>query len=187
MKEIKHFIWDFDGTLVDTYPNITSYLQKALRDFGYEVSQTDILEQMLVTIPHAKKYYAELYSIDYEELNARYSYHDKAGAGNVSYPFPNVIEVLKRIRELGGKNYVFTNRGATVYPMLERVGLIDEFDEIVSASDENFVSKPAPDSILRVFMAWQALDAPIEIEPQTLPTFERAGFTVVEWGGSEIK
>ena len=46
---------------------------------------------------------------------------------------------------------------------------------------------PTPDSVLRVFMAWQALDAPIEIEPQTLPTFERTGFTVVEWGGSEVK
>lgn len=46
---------------------------------------------------------------------------------------------------------------------------------------------PTPDSLLRVFMAWQALDQPIEIEPQTLPTFERTGFTVVEWGGSEVK
>ena len=46
---------------------------------------------------------------------------------------------------------------------------------------------PTPDSVLRVFMAWQALDQPIEVEPQTLPTFERTGFTVVEWGGSEVK
>jgi hypothetical protein len=36
-------------------------------------------------------------------------------------------------------------------------------------------------------MAWQALDQQIEIEPQILPTFERTGFTVVEWGGSEVK
>lgn len=46
---------------------------------------------------------------------------------------------------------------------------------------------PAPDSMLRVFMAWKALDAPVDIEPQTLETFERKGFTVVEWGGAEIK
>ena len=46
---------------------------------------------------------------------------------------------------------------------------------------------PTPDSVLRVFMVWQALDQPIEIEPQTLPTFKRTGFTVVEWGGSEVK
>jgi len=46
---------------------------------------------------------------------------------------------------------------------------------------------PAPDSVLRVFMTWQALDAPVEIPPQELPTFERTGFTVVEWGGAELK
>ena len=46
---------------------------------------------------------------------------------------------------------------------------------------------PVPDSILRVFMAWKALDKPIEIEPQELVPFERVGFTVVEWGGSEVQ
>lgn len=45
---------------------------------------------------------------------------------------------------------------------------------------------PAPDSVLRVFMAWKGLDEPVEVEPQTLPAFERTGFTVVEWGGTEL-
>lgn len=45
---------------------------------------------------------------------------------------------------------------------------------------------PAPDSMLRVFMAWKPLDAPIDIAPQTLPTFERTGFAVVEWGGTQL-
>ena len=43
---------------------------------------------------------------------------------------------------------------------------------------------PAPDSVLRVFMAWQGLEEPVPIEPQTLKSFERTGFTVVEWGGT---
>lgn len=46
---------------------------------------------------------------------------------------------------------------------------------------------PAPDSILRVFMAWQPLEAPVDIPAQTLPAFERSGFTLVEWGGAEVK
>ena len=46
---------------------------------------------------------------------------------------------------------------------------------------------PAPDSLLRVFMAYVPLEEAVEIEPQQLETFERKGFTVVEWGGSEIK
>lgn len=45
---------------------------------------------------------------------------------------------------------------------------------------------PTPDSMLRVFMAWKPLDKPVDIEPQELPTFERYGFAVVEWGGAEL-
>ena len=46
---------------------------------------------------------------------------------------------------------------------------------------------PAPDSECRIFMAYVPLDSAVEIEPQTLPTFERKGFAVVEWGGTEIR
>ena len=46
---------------------------------------------------------------------------------------------------------------------------------------------PAPDSLLRVFMTYVPLEDAVDIEPQQLSTFERKGFTVVEWGGSELK
>jgi hypothetical protein len=45
---------------------------------------------------------------------------------------------------------------------------------------------PQPDSILRIFMTYKPLNEYIEIPQQELDTFERKGFTVVEWGGSEI-
>ncbi len=46
---------------------------------------------------------------------------------------------------------------------------------------------PAPDSLLRVYMAAKPLTAHVEIEPQTFDGFERNGFTVVEWGGSIVE
>ncbi len=46
---------------------------------------------------------------------------------------------------------------------------------------------PAPDTVIRVFMAWKALDEPVEIEAQELTAPEREGFTLVEWGGAEVK
>ena len=46
---------------------------------------------------------------------------------------------------------------------------------------------PAPDSVLRVFMAWKPLEAPVEIPAQTLPAFDRYGFAVVEWGGAQVQ
>ncbi len=44
---------------------------------------------------------------------------------------------------------------------------------------------PTPDSILRVFMVYEALEEPVEIEAPEITPFVREGFTVVEWGGSE--
>ena len=45
---------------------------------------------------------------------------------------------------------------------------------------------PAPDTVLRVFMAWRPLSAPADIPPQALTAPERTGFTLVEWGGAEL-
>ena len=45
---------------------------------------------------------------------------------------------------------------------------------------------PAPDTLLRVFMAWYGSSTEVEIVPQTLTAPERNGFTVVEWGGSRL-
>lgn len=45
---------------------------------------------------------------------------------------------------------------------------------------------PEPDSIQRVFMAYEPLDEYIEIPEQKLDSFERHGYSVIEWGGVEI-
>lgn len=46
---------------------------------------------------------------------------------------------------------------------------------------------PTPDTIIRVLMEYKPLDSKIEVKEQILETPKREGFTVVEWGGSEIK
>lgn len=46
---------------------------------------------------------------------------------------------------------------------------------------------PAPDTLLRVFMAWKPLNKAVDIPAQTLTSPTRTGFTVVEWGGCCVK
>ncbi|WOO36234.1 hypothetical protein R2R35_20925 [Anaerocolumna sp. AGMB13020] len=46
--------------------------------------------------------------------------------------------------------------------------------------------KPEPDSILRVFMAFQPLRKSFTVSEQTLEPFVRQGFTVIEWVGTVI-
>ena len=43
---------------------------------------------------------------------------------------------------------------------------------------------PEPDTVIRVYMQFEALDEEIEVEEQELTPVSREGFTVVEWGGS---
>ena len=47
--------------------------------------------------------------------------------------------------------------------------------------------EPVPDTVLRVFMAYKPLEAPVDIPEQTLEGIQREGFTLVEWGGAEIQ
>ena len=60
------------------------------------------------------------------------------------------------------------------------------FQSEVYTDNAELTISPEPDSVLRVFMAWQPLEEKIDIEEQELQGFERTGFTVVEWGGAGI-
>ena len=46
---------------------------------------------------------------------------------------------------------------------------------------------PAPDTVIRVFMAWYGSKKAVDIPEQELSAPERVGFTVVEWGGSMVR
>lgn len=46
---------------------------------------------------------------------------------------------------------------------------------------------PAPDRVNRVYLVWMPVSPSFRIPTQTLPKFDRSGFTVVEWGGHETE
>jgi len=60
------------------------------------------------------------------------------------------------------------------------------FQTDIYTDNAKLTVSPAPDTEIRVFMAWKPLDTAVEIEPQMLTAPKRVGFTLVEWGGTEI-
>ena len=46
---------------------------------------------------------------------------------------------------------------------------------------------PEPDTLIRVFMSWKKADSYISLPDQGFSAVQRSGFTVVEWGGTEIQ
>jgi hypothetical protein len=73
-------------------------------------------------------------------------------------------------------------------PMMEKnpYNLIS-FQDTTYNNNAKLSVTPAPDTMIRVFMAWYPTDKYIKINPQYLESPSRGGFTVVEWGGNKVK
>ena len=58
-------------------------------------------------------------------------------------------------------------------------------DEINSNMKLNIT--PEPDTLIRIMMEYKGLDKKIKVKEQKLERRERSGYSVIEWGGTEIK
>lgn len=93
----------------------------------------------------------------------------------------------RSLAELG-----LTRREANEFIVYWLPQMQDNAYNLISFQTENYASAarlsvdPAPDTLIRVFMAWKPSDTYLKIEEQELASPERIGFTVVEWGGTRI-
>ncbi len=50
----------------------------------------------------------------------------------------------------------------------------------------NLEIEPKPETMFRIFMIYKPCNQDFKVKEQKLPSFQRKGFTVVEWGGIEL-
>ncbi len=141
------FIWDLDGTLLDSYDEIVSSIRLACDEYGIELDQKWILEYI---IKYSGKALLEKISdekdIPFEELHGTYLRYHHAKADEVTAA-PHARQVLKELTEQGCRCFVFTHRGKSTLPVLEKLALSFYFTEIITI-EEGFPRKPAPDANL---------------------------------------
>ena len=150
LSHIRHFIWDFDGTLFDSYPIIIGNLRSALGLYGFDCAPVEAMELMLQNISVAHNYYADKFGIPREELVETYTrFHQEVNPRLLAKPMVDIEKVLARICEAGRKNYIFTHRKcSTTAQYLEKYGLGRYFQEIIGPEHPHFAYKPAPDAIV---------------------------------------
>lgn len=143
--KIKNYIWDFDGTLLDTYDFLTDSLKKALEKNGIFEDKKEISEILHVSYFKASTYYANKHGVAIENIDKWY----KEFSHQIDYSkirtFDYIEDTLKGIVNSGGQNFIFTHRGKSIYEMLERFNLLEYFVEIVD-STAPFPRKPKPDA-----------------------------------------
>lgn len=138
----RHIIWDFDGTLFDTYPCMTIALSAALKERGISAPDGELYSLLKQTVGIALSYYQEKYGLD-ETLGADFRRIRMSMEADVCLPYPGMRELLSDIVAAGKYNYISTNRGATLYPMLERQGMTGLFRGFATAED-GVALKPDP-------------------------------------------
>ena len=141
-----HYIWDFDGTLFDSYPHMSFSFQKALRDLGYYQTTDEILLQMKTSVSACIRHYQEKYGLG-RELAEKYKYYENNDNTVPVKPYHYLREVLTKIVESGGKNYVYTHRNIRAMEYISEYNLDNLFCDSIT-SEDGFPSKPAPDAIL---------------------------------------
>lgn len=140
------FIWDLDGTLLDSYGIIVPSLCDAYAELGVH-AQIEAVRRFVIRRSVGAYFdtMEELTGIPRQEVSARYRVI--SGARTMFIPLmPHAREVLDAIARAGGTNFVYTHRGATTHPVLQNLGIERCFAEIVTA-ENGFAAKPAPDGV----------------------------------------
>ncbi|HBM5636021.1 TPA: HAD-IA family hydrolase [Enterococcus faecium] len=140
---MKNYIWDFDGTLFDTYPAMVDGAWQALKDFGISMDKKEIYFKM--------KKYSTSYLINESNLNARefnelFHRYEKEST-EVSRPFPETKQVLEMLKDNGGRHFILTHRlTESTWGLLKEHRLAHLIEEVVGI-DQDFPRKPDPASL----------------------------------------
>ncbi len=140
---IKNIIWDFDGTLFNTYPAIITAFKRVLGEFGIDVEDEEILAYLKISVTHAIKHFMSLYSLKNDFIE-RISFYEKNTDLSMVQPFPYAKEKCFDFKQNGGRNFILTHRGNSTLLLLKHYEMLDYFEEIVT-KHHHFKPKPDPE------------------------------------------
>ena len=136
------YLWDFDGTLFDTYPHIAEAFEQIMTREGIAYDHDNVLRCLYINFGEAKKYYHLSDAIYRECVNLAHSWALRPAVT----VFPGTAALLRSVCENGGKNYLYTHRNQSAWAYLRLFGLDKYFAGGVD-STLHFPSKPAPDAV----------------------------------------
>jgi phosphoglycolate phosphatase-like HAD superfamily hydrolase len=146
--KIKNIIWDFDGTIMDTYPAIATATYNVAKKNNIETTYDQILKMTKVTLRYALDFIADKTSKSYSDLFQEYL-HEYDNYDIAKLPvFDKVVDILTFIKDQGGKNYIITHRGkASLIKHLQEKKL-DNFFSYLITGDCDFPRKPQADAFI---------------------------------------
>lgn len=141
----KNFIWDFDGTLFDSYPAMIESFMLALKEENIEENPQTIERLMKVSVSTVIEYIHKKYECSTEFVN-RFNEIRKQIEIKTCIPYVDTLETCQRIVDEGGRNFIFTHRGNSTIELLEKHNMGCLFTECIT-KENGFERKPNPEGI----------------------------------------
>ena len=130
---IKNIVWDFDGTLIDTYGIMSKAFCIALNKRNIIAKEDEINKLLKISSEYAISYF----KLD-NSFKKIWKDEEKRVDKNLSKPFENVVNVLKYIVKNGGKNYIVTHRDKTTFEYLKFYNLEKYFEDILTIEEADY-------------------------------------------------
>lgn len=149
------FIWDFDGTLFDSYDAITRAFFRATQELHIPIGFAELRRLVKHSLGYAARELAARHQIPAKDiLDAYRRYEPQEETVHSLKPYPGAGELLRRICERGGSNYLYTHRDLLSMRAIEHQGLGSYVQGAVTREDR-FPRKPAPDALLHLMARHQ--------------------------------
>ncbi len=146
-------VFDLDGTLVDSAPDLTNALNHALELRGLDPVPAEAVREAVGRDAPAMIYQALGEGTDIDGILADFLVHYEANIAVESRPFPGAVAALERLRAAGAKLAICTNKRERLTNLLLRALRIDHHFAAIAERDTLQVSKPDPGHLLGVIAA----------------------------------
>ena len=138
------FIWDLDGTLLNSYEAILSGIEETYAQFSIPYDKEKVREFILkFSVQDLLEKVAEERKLDVEVLN-QVRAQSLAEKNAQVVLMPDARKVLKWADAAGVQQFVYTHKGDNAFTILIDLGLESYFTEILT-SQSGFARKPSPE------------------------------------------
>ncbi|HEX4403534.1 MAG TPA: phosphoglycolate phosphatase [Polyangia bacterium] len=148
----KLVLFDLDGTLVDSAPDIAAALNAALADLGHPTYPLPVVKSYVGdgAAKLVERAAARTSDVDQERLFEHFKVQYAANLCVATKPYPGIVDVLERLRAAGTPCAVVTNKpGGMARELLHALALDAFFAEILGDGD-GYPRKPSPEIALAV-------------------------------------
>lgn len=150
-REYAGYLFDLDGTLIDTAPDLHRALNQGLTSSGYPIVDESLTRDCIghggrAMISSALQHHGHS-TERIEEIHALFLNYYSSHIADASKPYPHVESTLKRLRHRGARLGVVTNKNSLLTQRLLAALRFDQYFDAVVAGDTAARPKPAADPV----------------------------------------